>query len=283
MTTIKQTLSDARQRLQAGSATPAADATVLLCHVLGCSPAHLVAWPEQELSKDQQSRFSELLKQRVQGRPVAYITGTREFWSLSLQVSQDVLIPRPETETLVEFVLETFSGRATLEVADLGTGSGAIACALASEQPDWHILATDASASALALAQTNAASSALENIRFRQGHWFEALGDRHFDLIVSNPPYVADDDLHLDQGDLRFEPGAALAAGARGMDALSHLASHAGGFLKASGWLVVEHGYDQQQAVYACFAQAGFQDIVQRSDLAGLPRMTAGRHPGSHT
>jgi len=281
--TIKQTLSAARQRLQSSSTSPSVDASVLLCHVLDCTASHLVAWPEKQLTPAQQSRFAELLDQRAQGRPVAYLTGDREFWSLSLEVSPAVLIPRPETETLVEFVLETFSGRETLDVADLGTGSGAIACALASEHAHWNVLATDASSSALEIARSNASRSGLRNIRFRQGDWFDALDDLKFDLIVSNPPYVASDDIHLEQGDLRYEPPEALAAGERGMDAISHLAREANRFLKPGGWLVVEHGYDQQNAVYDCFDQAGFKGIVQRSDLAGIPRMTAGWQPDTNT
>ena len=283
MATIRQTLSAARQRLQSSSTSPSVDASVLLCHVLDCTASHLVAWPEKQLTPAQQSRFAELLDQRAQGRPVAYLTGDREFWSLSLQVSPAVLIPRPETETLVEFVLETFTGRETLDVADLGTGSGAIACALASEHAHWNVLATDASSSALEIARSNASRSRLRNIRFRQGDWFDALDDLKFDLIVSNPPYVASDDIHLEQGDLRYEPPEALAAGERGMDAISHLAREANRFLKPGGWLVVEHGYDQQKAVYDCFDQAGFKGIVQRSDLAGIPRMTAGWQPGTNT
>jgi release factor glutamine methyltransferase len=283
VTTIKQTLGAARQRLQSSSASPAVDASVLLCHVLDCAASHLVAWPDKELTPAQQSQFAELLDQRAQGRPVAYITGEKEFWSLSLRVSPAVLIPRPETETLVEFVLETFSGRETLDVADLGTGSGAIACALAREHSGWNVVATDASAPALEIARTNASCSELRNIRFQQGDWFDALDDLKFDVIISNPPYVADDDPHLERGDLRFEPVGALAAGERGMDAISHLAREANRFLKPGGWLVVEHGYDQKQAVYDCFDQAGFDGIVQRSDLAGIPRMTAGRQPGTNT
>ena len=277
MTTIKQALSDARLRLQSTSPSPAVDASVLLCHVLDCSPAHLIAWPDEQLSTPQQSDFNDVLQQRLQGKPVAYITGEKEFWSLSLQVNPDVLIPRPETETLVEFVLDTFSDRVELDVADLGTGSGAIACALACEHPRWNIIATDASAAALEIAQNNASTHKLGNIQFRQGTWFEPLEANEFDLIVSNPPYVAENDSHLDQGDVRFEPDDALASGQLGLDAITHLAEHAGDCLKAGGWLIVEHGYDQQQAVHDCFEQAGFIDIVQLADLAGQPRITAGR------
>jgi len=278
VTTISQALSDARHKLQATSPSPAVDASVLLCHVLSCPPSHLIAWPDKELTQHQVSQFSDILQQRIEGKPVAYITGEREFWSLSLKVTSDVLIPRPETETLVEFVLEKFSDRPALNVADLGTGSGAIACALAVEHPAWNIIATDASAEALKIAQLNASAHKLENIRFLHGPWLEPLTGRDFDLIISNPPYVAIEDPHLTRGDVRFEPQAALASGKQGMDSITHLARQAGKHLKTGGWLIVEHGYDQQQLVHDCYKQGGFEDIVQLTDLAGQPRVTAGRY-----
>lgn len=278
MTTINQALGDARHKLLATSPSPAVDASVLLCHVLGCSPSHLIAWPDKQLSQHHVSQFSDILQQRIEGRPVAYITGEREFWSLSLKVTSDVLIPRPETETLVEFTLETYSDSPVLSVADLGTGSGAIACALAVEHPAWNIIATDASIAALNIAQLNASAHKLENIHFLHGPWFEPLTGLDFDLIISNPPYVAIDDPHLTQGDVRFEPEAALASGKQGMDAITLLARQAGKHLKTGGWLIVEHGYDQQQLVYDCYKQGGFEDIVQLTDLAGQPRITAGRY-----
>lgn len=278
MTTISQALSEARHRLQATSPSPAVDASILLCHVLGCSPGHLIAWPDKQLSPHQAMQFEQILQQRLEGRPVAYITGEREFWSLSLKVTSDVLIPRPETETLVELVLEKFSSSPALTVADLGTGSGAIACALAVERPAWNIIATDSSGEALDIARHNASVHKLGNIRFVHGQWLEPLTGLDFDLIISNPPYIAIDDPHLAQGDVRFEPEAALASGKQGMDAIRHLAQQAGQRLKAGGWLIVEHGYDQQQPVYDCFLQGGFEDILQLTDLAGQPRVTAGRY-----
>jgi release factor glutamine methyltransferase len=278
VTTISQALSDARHQLQATSPSPAVDASILLCHILGCPRSHLIAWPEKELSQQQQSDFNKVLQQRITGKPVAYIIGEKEFWSLSLAVTNDVLIPRPETETLVEFVLERFSGRAAMKVADLGTGSGAIACALATEHPEWNIYATDISSVALDIARTNASAHQLENIHFHQGKWFEPLTAHDFDLIVSNPPYIASHDPHLSEGDVRFEPEGALKSGELGMDAITHLAREAGNFLKPGGWLIVEHGYDQQQAVHDCFKLYGFTDIVQLTDLAGQPRVTAGQY-----
>lgn len=278
MTTINQALNDARHKLQASSPSPAVDASVLLCHVLGCSSSHLIAWPDKELSQHHVSQFSDILQQRIQGKPVAYITGEKEFWSLSLKVTSDVLIPRPETETLVEFVLENFSDNPALNVADLGTGSGAIACALAVEHPAWNIIATDISIEALNIARLNASVHKLENIHFLHGQWFEPLTGLDFDLIISNPPYVASDDPHLIQGDVRFEPEAALTSGKQGMDAITHLVRQAGKQLKAGGWLIVEHGYDQQLLVYDCYKRGGFEDIAQLTDLAGQPRVTAGRY-----
>ena len=277
MTTISQTLSDARLHLQTASPTPAVDASILLCHTLDCNSSHLIAWPEKELTPQQAAAFARALKRRMAGEPIAYITGEREFWSLSLKVSSDVLIPRPETETLVEFVLELFSDRSKMKIADLGTGSGAIACALASEHPHWQIVATDISAAALDIARINASTHRLENIHFHHGAWFEPVNDHDFDLIISNPPYVAVDDPHLTEGDLRFEPEYALASGEQGLDAISILSQRAGDYLTPGGWLIVEHGYDQQQAVHDCFKQAGFEKIVQLTDLAALPRATAGR------
>lgn len=238
-----------------------------------------MTWPDKQLSPDQAAQFKEILQQRLEGRPVAYITGKKEFWSLSLKVTSDVLIPRPETETLIELVLERFSDIPALTVADLGTGSGAIACTLALERPAWNIIATDSSIEALDVARHNASAYQLENIRFVHGEWLEPLADLDlFDLIISNPPYVAIGDPHLAQGDVRFEPEKALASGKRGMDAITHLALQAGQRLKSGGWLIVEHGYDQQQPVYDCFKQGGFEDIVQLTDLAGQPRVTAGRY-----
>ena len=278
MTTISQTLSDARLQLQTASPSPAVDASILMCHILDCSSSHLIAWPEKALTTQQAAAFSRVLQRRLAGEPVAYITGKREFWSLSLKVSRDVLIPRPETETLIEFALELFSERSAMKIADLGTGSGAIACALATEHPHWQIVATDISASALDIARANAARHKLENIDFHLGAWFEPVRHHDFDLIISNPPYVAIDDHHLTEGDVRYEPEAALVSGKRGLDAITLLIRQAGNYLKTGGWLIVEHGYDQQRSVYDCFEQNGFSEIVQLTDLAALPRAMAGRY-----
>ena len=279
MTTISQALTQARQQLQTSSPSPASDASILLCHVLDCSSSHLIAWPDKQLSDDQSQNYNALIQQRSQGTPVAYITGEKEFWSLLLKVTPAVLIPRPETETLVEFTLETLKDNPKAKIADLGTGSGAIACALASEQPDWHITATDASAEALAIAKQNAEAHQLHNIDFVQGHWFQALQRQDYDMVISNPPYVAAGDPHLGQGDVRFEPDDALSSGIQGMDDIEAIAREAADHLIPGGWLAVEHGYDQQQLVHDCFTRNGFVDITQQADLAGIVRITAARKP----
>lgn len=275
VTTISQALQGARHELQAYSSSPAVDAGILLCHVLACTSAHLIAWPEKELNAEQAMQFEQLVAQRKQGTPVAYLTGTREFWSLDFKVTPDVLIPRAETETLVEFIIETFSEQPSLNVVDLGTGSGAIACALARERPGWNITATDVSEQALVIAQHNATLNQVNIAEFVHGSWFEPIRDRQFDIIVSNPPYVAVNDPHLESGDLRFEPTSALTSGEQGMDDIRRLTQQAGACLKSGGWLILEHGFDQQQLVREAFGKSGFIDIIQRNDIAGLPRMSA--------
>ena len=231
------------KQLQPSSDSARIDAEILLCHVLKCNTAHLAAWPEKKLSTEQTQQFNQLITERKSGTPVAHLTGQREFWSLELDVSAATLIPRPETETLVEFVLEQFSQQESMHVADLGTGSGAIAIAIASEHPDWKIAATDVSQDALSVAQKNADKHQVKNIEFIISHWFEALENKSFDIIISNPPYVAAGDPHLSEGDVRFEPVSALTSGINGMDDIETLTAKAGGYLKNNGWLILEHGY----------------------------------------
>ena len=279
MTTINQALTQAQNQLQTSSPSPASDASILLCHVLDCASSHLIAWPDKQLSEEQSQHYSGLIQQRLKGTPVAYITGEKEFWSLMLKVTPDVLIPRPETETLVEFALEALKDNPKAKIADLGTGSGAIACALASEKPGSQITATDASAAALAIAKQNAETHRLHNIDFVQGRWIEALQRHDYDMVISNPPYVASGDPHLGQGEIRFEPDDALSAGIQGMDDIEIIAREAADHLIPGGWLAVEHGYDQQQLVHDCFSRNGFIDITQQADLAGTVRITAARKP----
>ena len=273
--TIAQLLAIAAQRLDTASAR--LDAEVLLSHVLGKPRSHLRAWPDRVPAHEQQAQFEALLARRIGGEPVAYLVGQREFWSLPLTVTRDTLIPRPETETLIEFVLERFAADTVLDVADLGTGSGAIACALASERPHWSIVATDVSHAALNVARDNARRLGLDTVRFAHGDWFDAFDTaRRFDLLVSNPPYVAVADPHLSSGDVMFEPASALVSGADGLDDIRRIAAQATDRLKTGGWLVLEHGYNQQPVVAAILRNAGFDSIELRRDLAGIPRMTAG-------
>ena len=274
---IGETLRAATRRLQASSSSARIDAEILLCHTLSCNTAHLAAWPEKNLSPEQTKQFDQLITERKSGTPVAYLTGQREFWSLELNVSPATLIPRPETETLIEFVLEQFNQQKNCHVVDLGTGSGAIALAIAHEYPDWKITATDISQDALNVAQKNADKHQIKNIEFRISHWFDALKDQSFDVIVSNPPYVAESDPHLSEGDVRFEPAISLISGKQGMDDIEAITTEAARYLKNNGWLILEHGYDQKKQVLDCFKTSGFKTIVQKSDLLNQPRMTAGR------
>jgi release factor glutamine methyltransferase len=226
------------------------------------------------------ARFDALLEQRASGIPIAHLTGQREFWGLPLQVSAATLIPRPDTELLVEVALQLGGERADLRVLDLGTGSGAVALALAHERRGWQITATDASPPALRVAADNAAALGLR-VELLQGHWFDALpADAVFDLIVSNPPYVCDADPHLHRGDVAHEPRSALAAGADGLDDLRQIVAAAPRWLAARGWLAVEHGWDQAEAVCTLLSAAGLQRVATRQDLGGRDRVSFGYHAG---
>lgn len=254
------------------------DAQALLAHVLGVERAWLAAHATDALPMESTQRYFALARRRRDGEPVAYLLGSREFWGLSFQVDPSVLIPRPETETLVECALQRLPGDRPVRVLDLGTGSGAIALALAHERPDADIVATDRSPDALALARANAARMKLANVHWLQSDWYRQLDDRdgRFDLIASNPPYVAADDPHLREGDVRFEPQSALTAGVDGLDALRVIVGGACERLVAGGSLVVEHGYDQAEAVRELMRAAGFTALESRRDLAGIPRVAAG-------
>lgn len=274
MADIAALLRDAEQRLQTISDSARLDSEVLLAFVLKRERSYLLAFPERIPSDTEQQQYQQLLDRRASGEPVAHIIGRREFWSLDLIVNADTLIPRPDTEVLVEFVLERFD-QSPLKLADLGTGTGGIALALASERPLWTITATDQSEKALAIARQNAQNLGLKTVQFMAGHWFDALPDNDYDVIVSNPPYICDNDPHLQQGDVRFEPMSALASGADGLDDIRLLISQAPDYLKNGGWLVLEHGYDQPQAVTDLFKDHGYQHIEQRRDYGGNPRVTA--------
>ncbi|HKJ08462.1 MAG TPA: peptide chain release factor N(5)-glutamine methyltransferase [Gammaproteobacteria bacterium] len=273
MTSIQQAIAHAAAAL-ADSDSPRLDAEVLLAHVLERPRSYLYTWPDRELSAEQASRFRVLVERRASGTPVAHITGRREFWSLDLEVTPDTLIPRPDTETLVAIALGLLPAEGTATVADLGTGSGAIALALAHERPDWQVVAVDRSAPALTVARRNARRLELTNVHPVLGDWCAALASDRFHLIVCNPPYVAAGDSHLQSGDVRHEPTSALAAGPDGLDDLRRIIPAARRCLRAGGWLALEHGYDQARAVRALLEQAEYDTIDSHSDLAGQLRVT---------
>jgi len=253
----------------------ATDTRALAAHAWGVSRAWLAANPMHILTESQGARLDLLVAQRAMGHPVAYLVGRREFWSREFDVGPEVLIPRPETETLVEAALARIEG--TAAVCDLGTGSGAIAVTLACERREARVVATDASADALAVARANALAHGAA-IDFRVGPWYAPLTDTTFDLIVSNPPYVAAQDPHLDRGDLRFEPRSALTDGSDdGLASLREIIAGAPAHLKSGGWILIEHGYDQADACRALLEAAGFGGILSIPDLAGIPRVAGGR------
>lgn len=270
---LGEALAAARGRI------PASEARMFLREVTGCSAAQVVAYPERVLPAEQAARYLELLERRAAGEPVAYLLGEREFYGRRFRVTPAVLIPRPETELIVDLVKARIAPDAAPAILDLGTGSGALAVTLALEIPDARVTAVDLSPAALEVARGNAAALGAR-VRFVESDWFAALGAGCFDLIVSNPPYIVDDDPHLAEGDVRFEPRSALAAGPAGLDDLARIAAAAPGFLAPGGWLLMEHGYDQAAAVRGLLAAAGFVAVESAHDLAGIERITLGRHPG---
>jgi len=255
----------------------ARDTEMLLAHALGRDRAWLYAHADDALPVEQAIAFHRLLARRAAGEPIAYLTAHREFWSLDLAVTPAVLIPRAETELLVELALQKIPQGAQVDIADLGTGSGAIALALARERPRARVLASDASVAALAVAHGNAQRLRIDNVEFLESDWFAAIGARRFDIVVSNPPYIAENDAHLGQGDLRFEPLAALASGADGLDAIRVLVRDAPAHLKPGGWLLFEHGFDQGPACRALLERGGFADVFTAADLEGRDRVSGGR------
>ncbi|MEH6639316.1 MAG: peptide chain release factor N(5)-glutamine methyltransferase [Porticoccaceae bacterium] len=281
MPTIADLLKRA-QMLEPVSDTPRLDAEVLLCYVLDKPRSYLYAWPEYVLEQQAFAQFKDLFARRVAGEPIAHLSGQKEFWSLSLDVNASTLIPRPETELLVETALNLFDKSnldSDAQVLDLGTGTGAIALALASERPNWNVLAVDSSADAVKLAESNRTRLDFDNVQIDQSDWFENVNaDRRFDLIVSNPPYIAPDDRHLSEGDVRFEPRSALVANDAGFADIETIILNAGEFLVRGGWLLLEHGSEQGEGVRELL-KAHLDDVTTWRDVAGLERVSGGRVP----
>ena len=274
--TVRSLLEHGWAQLAGSSESARLDAELLLAHVLRQPRSYLQAHDDERIDAATITRYEALLARRVQGEPLAYLTGEREFWSLPLAVTPDVLIPRPETELAVERCL-ALRGADPAAVADLGTGSGAIALALAVERPQWRILATDCAAGALQVARANAQRLGVQNVQFLQSDWFAALPGREFDLIVSNPPYVAaaDPALHA----LRYEPAVALSPGASGMEALRRIVQQATAHLLPGGWLVLEHGAAQAAELAHALVGAGYARVRCHPDLAGFDRVTEAQWP----
>lgn len=273
--TYKALLNDAGRLLRANTDTPRIDAEALLLHVVQQPLAWLICYSDTAASSSQVKHYFDLIGKRQQGQPVAYLIGHKEFWSLKLLVNENVLIPRSDTETLVEQVLIRLPEEQAQQVLDLGTGSGAIALSIAKERPQAKVLATDAHAAALSVAKTNAQLNSLVNVDFVQSSWFDQIGTTQFDLIAANPPYIDAQDQHLSQGDLRFEPDSALIAGRDGLADLEQIITQAPEYLNHQGWLVLEHGYNQQDQIQALFEAAGFTNIECHFDLNRLPRCTS--------
>lgn len=272
MATIEQLLNHADLP---DSPSARLDAELLLAFALGKPRSYLRTWPEREPSAEQLSAFNAMLQRRRGGEPVAYILGQQGFWSLDLEVAPHTLIPRPDTELLVETALELLPAT-PLRALDLGTGTGAIALALASERPGWRVTGVDRVAEAVALAERNRQRLQLNNADFRPSQWFGALAGERYGLIVSNPPYIAAADRHLGEGDVRFEPASALVSGVDGLDDIRQIIALAPPHLEPGGWLLLEHGYDQAAAVRELLAAAGFARVHSRRDLGGHERISLG-------
>ncbi|NOI80328.1 peptide chain release factor N(5)-glutamine methyltransferase [Vibrio tubiashii] len=276
---VESTLKKAVQQLQeSGSGSPSLDAAVLLCHALDKPRSFLLTWPDKILEAEQLSDFQNLLQRRLSGEPIAYITGEREFWSLPLKVSPTTLIPRPDTERLVEVALDKASSNQG-DILDLGTGTGAIALALASELPSRKVWGIDLKTDAQQLAQSNATALNLTNTQFLAGSWFEPIpSGTEFALIVSNPPYIEKEDPHLTQGDVRFEPLSALVAEEKGLADIRHIATQARSYLINEGWLMFEHGFEQGEAVRNLLLSLGYDQVETYKDYGDNDRVTIGQY-----
>jgi release factor glutamine methyltransferase len=271
MMTIRELLQRAKSQ-----GIDALDAEVLLAHALAKNRAYLLTWPEAVVEDSIERNYQENLNRRASGEPIAYILGYKEFWSMPIAVSCDTLIPRADTECCLHWLLEQFVDKQPLRILDLGTGSGAIALALAHERPHWTICAVDYSEAALAIARQNAKVLGFPQIEWLHSDWYQALSGRVFDVIIANPPYIAEEESHWQQGDLRFEPKTALIAAEKGLKDLKHIIQQAPHYLVPSGLLLVEHGYLQGPSVHSLFVAAGFNAVETHRDYGGQPRWTVG-------
>ncbi|MBB1280389.1 MULTISPECIES: peptide chain release factor N(5)-glutamine methyltransferase [Pseudoalteromonas] len=276
--TLEQAIAAGADLLALSSESAKLDAQVLLLHILQKPRSYLFTWPEHALSDEQQSQFNVFIQRRLKGEPVAHITGLREFWSLSLEINATTLIPRPDTETLVEQALE-IALPATAKVLDLGTGTGAIALALGSEMPNWQITAVDRVSDAVALATRNQQRLAINNVHVKQSNWFSELHGEKFNLIVTNPPYIESSDIHLNQGDVRFEPLSALVADDCGMSDIKQIITQSRDYLSSNGYLLIEHGFEQGEAVRHFFEKMAFVNIKTVKDLGNNDRVTLALWP----
>lgn len=277
LTSIAATLQSAIAELRsAGSESPELDAQVLLRHVLQCDRSYFFTWPERQVPAAEAAQFRFLLEQRVQGLPIAHLLGTREFWSLPLQVNNSTLIPRPDTEILVERALQ-LDLPAAARVLELGTGTGAIALALASERPNWQITAIDCVPEAVALARANQQFLQITNVDIFQSDWFSEVPTKQFALVISNPPYIDPEDPHLYQGDVRFEPRSALVADNRGLADIEFIIAHAKPYLAANSWVLLEHGAEQASATQRIFEKHRYNEIHTVQDYASLNRVTGAK------
>lgn len=279
MPTIASVLAEAVEYLWEAMPSARLDAEVLIAHALGKDRSYLHAWPEKHLSPDEALRIRTAVQERVSGTPVAYLTGKKEFWSREFTVASTVLIPRPETEELVELALSLIPAGAACRIADLGTGSGAIAITIAAERPNSRLVASELCPQALAIATVNAARHNTPNVSFFLSDWFATIPAMTFDLIVSNPPYIAENDPHLDRGDVRSEPRIALTAGDDGLAALNTIARQARTRLKPGGRLLLEHGYTQSGVLNDLLSSVDYSDIAAHRDLQGHLRIASAKRP----
>ena len=276
MTELSHLIDESIKQLEPSSESARLDIELLLCSILKKDRSFIRAWPEYELKQQQLNSFHQLLEQRLSGKPIAHILGERGFWSLNLKVTADTLIPRPDTERLVELALELIPQKTEWEILDLGTGTGAIALSLAKENPSCFITATDQSLSALEVAKQNARDNNISNIEFIQSDWFSKLENKSFDMIVSNPPYIKENDPHLQQGDVRFEPLSALTSGEDGLHDIRRIINHSQQHLNKNGVLLLEHGYDQAQSVCNLLSAANFKRVKNVKDDNGILRVSIG-------